>query len=127
VHADDAEVLATFTGDITCGGPALTRRRLGKGCAFYLAAGLDAAGWRVLADRLAAEAGVAPLLKAPAEVEISLRESDSGVRHLFILNHRHAPVRVALGTLRGRELLSDRPAARSLTLPPLGAAVIALV
>ncbi|MCU0792800.1 MAG: beta-galactosidase [Opitutaceae bacterium] len=127
VHVEDAEVLATFTADLIAGRPALTRRTVGKkGKALYLATGLDAAGWTRLAALAAAEAGVAPVLAASAEVEVSLRESADGARHLFVLNHRHAPVSVSMDKLRGRDLLTDRPVARTLALPALGAAVIRL-
>lgn len=126
VHAESAEVLATFTGDVVAGRPALTSNRVGKGRSLYLATGLETAGWDALATRLAAEAGVAPILAAPAEVEVSLRESDDGARHLFVLNHRHDAVRVSLGSLRGTDLLADRPVSRVLALPALGAAVVRL-
>ena len=126
VHADDAEALALFTGDIVAGRPALTRRKVGKGRALYLATGLEAAGWDALATRLAAEAGIAPALAAPDGVEVSLRESADGTRHLFVLNHRHDAVRVSMDSLRGVELLSDRHVSRVLALPALGAAVVRL-
>ncbi len=126
VHVENAEVLGTFGSDLPAGRPALTRRRTGKGQAFYLACGLDASGWHILAGRLAEAADVRPVLAAPSEVEVSLRESADGARHLFVLNHRYAPVRVALGVLRGVDLLTGRKAARSLALPALGAAVLRL-
>jgi hypothetical protein len=72
------------------------------------------------------EAGVAPVLAAPSEVEVSERISADGTRHLFVLNHRHTPVSVPLGAHRGVDVLTGRPAARTLTLAPLGAAVMAL-
>ena len=126
VHVEDAEVLGTFGGDLPAGRPALTRRQAGEGQAFYLACGLDASGWRTLAGNLAEAAGVKPVLAAPARVEVSLRESSNGARHLFVLNHRHVSVRVPLAGLRGVDLLSNRKAARSLTLPALGVAVLRL-
>lgn len=126
LHVEDAEVLGTFTGDITAGRPALTRRKVGQGRALYLATGLDATGWKTLAARLAAEAGVAPLLQTPSEVEVSLRESSDGTRHLFVLNHRHAAVEIPLGKLTGHDLLGGKKAARRLRLPALGAAVLRL-
>jgi beta-galactosidase len=126
VRVDDAEVLATFAADLTAGGPALTRRRVGSGRALYLAAGLDSHGWDAFAAFAAAEAGVPPVLATPAEVEASERVSADGTRHLFVLNHRHTPVRVPLGAHRGVDVLTGRPAARTLTLAPLGAAVIAI-
>ena len=126
VRVEDAEVLATFAADLTAGGPALTRRRVGAGRALYLAAGLDAPGWDALVAFLATEAGVAPVLAALSEVEVSERISADGTRHLFVLNHRHTPVSVPLGARRGVDVLSGRRAARTLTLAPLGAAVIAI-
>jgi len=124
VHADDAEVLATFSTDIVAGLPALTSRRTGKGRALYLATGLDGEGWSVLASKLAKTAGLAPVLDVPTEVEVSLRESADGTRHLFVLNHRHAAVRIPLKALRGTDLLTGRKVAKTLELPALGAAAI---
>ena len=101
-------------------------RILNPNGAHALACGLDAAGWRSLAARLSAEAGVAPVLAAPAEVEVSLRESASGARHLFVLNHRHEEIRVSMEKLRGVDLLTGRKTGPRLALPALGAAVIHL-
>lgn len=127
IHVDnDVETLAVFEHDFASGGPALTRRRHGKGAALYLACGLADEGWSTVLARLVAETGVEPALAAPAEVETSLRHSADGTRHLFVLNHRHTSVRVPLGKLRGTDLLTGRACARALALPALGAAVLRL-
>jgi beta-galactosidase len=127
VHTTDAEVLATFTTDLIAGRPALTSRRTGKGRALYLATGLDGEGWTSLAATLAKTAGLTPVLDVPSEVEVSLRESADGTRHLFILNHRHAAVRVSLKKLRGTDVLTGRRVTGTLSLPALGASVLRLV
>lgn len=78
------------------------------------------------AELLCAESCVAPALAAPAEVEVSLRESSDGARHLFVLNHRHDEVRVSMEKLRGVDLLTGRRTGPRLALPALGAAVVRL-
>ncbi len=125
VHAEQAEVLATFTDDLLAGRPALTCNQVGQGRAFYLASGLDAAGWDALAARLAAELGLEPPLQAPRDVEVSERVDAEGRRHVFILNHRHEPVTVSLAALRGTDLLTGRRVAKRIRLAALDAAVVA--
>lgn len=87
LHAEGAEVLATFGDHYYAGRPALTQHRLGAGEAFYLGGLFDAA----LLDRIYAlllrRAGVTGLLTAvpPAGVCVRSRTSAGG-RHLFLLN-----------------------------------------
>lgn len=136
VHADKADILAKFNGDLVAGMPALTRNRSGRGAALYLATGLDDAGWSTIAKLVLAEAKVDPLLNVPEGVEISLRESEAvssksdkkakAARHLFVLNHRSETVRVSTEKLRGTDLLTGKRVGPTLSLKSLDVAVIAL-
>jgi len=122
LHLEGAKALATYTGDFFAGRPAVTRHAHGRGAAYYLGTRLEAAGLDLLLARVAREARVQPVLRAPAGVEATLRQSRRD-QFLFLLNHGDRPARVSLGGLRGRDLLTGRTA-RVVTLAPLGAAVI---
>lgn len=123
LHLDGAQALATYTGDFFAGRPAITRNQHGRGAAYYLGTRLDDAGLDLLLDRVVKDAGVKPVLKVPAGVEATLRESRSG-KFLFLINHTDRAVKVTLGTHRGRDLITGKTVARAISLSPLGAAVI---
>jgi beta-galactosidase len=122
VTVRDAEVVARFAsgtaGGPRPGGPALTRRTVGSGVAWYLATRLDEPATAALADRIAGAAGVARL---PAGGVEAVRRG----RYLFVLNPTGNPVTV---TTDGVDLLAeDRPAGGpggTVTIAGGGAAVI---
>jgi beta-galactosidase len=80
VHADAAEVLATFVGGMLHGMPAITRRAHGDGAAWYVATAPD--GLAAVVDAVLDGTGIAPDPAPPADVEILER----GGRR-FVLNH----------------------------------------
>jgi beta-galactosidase len=82
-----AEVLATFTDYPLDGVPALTRRSVGAGAAWYLATLPDAHGIDSLTARLLEEAAVGAVTEASAGVELSRRRSADGHSFLFAINH----------------------------------------
>ncbi len=123
LHLEGAQALANYTGDFFAGRPAVTRHSHGRGAAYYLGTRLDAAGLDLLLGRVVREAKVAPVLRTPAGVEATVRESTKH-RFLFLLNHTDKATKVSLGGYRGRELLTGKIASRSLLLPPLGVTVI---
>ncbi|MCA4135087.1 beta-galactosidase [Arthrobacter sp. M4] len=90
------EVLASFTGYPLDGVPAVTRRPVGTGSAWYLATLLDAEGIDALVGRLLNEAGVVASAEASAGVELVRRSHADGRRFLFAINHgsRDATVKV---------------------------------
>ncbi|WP_311214025.1 MULTISPECIES: beta-galactosidase [unclassified Arthrobacter] len=98
-----AEVLATFTDYPLDGVPALTRRSVGNGSAWYLATLPDAAGIDALTARLVDDAGVTAVAEATAGVELSRRRSDDGRSFLFAINHSREDLTVKAD---GAELLS---------------------
>ena len=55
---------------------------------------------------LAAEANVKPVLITPPQVEATERVSADGARLLFILNHRRTKTSIALGAVKGFNLLT---------------------
>jgi len=85
VRTTGAEVLATFTGGMLDGMPAITRHATGSGTAWYVATEPD--DLAAVLDAVLAGTGVAPATAPPADVEIVER----GGRR-FVLNHGDAPV-----------------------------------
>jgi beta-galactosidase len=91
---DDAEVLVTYADGPLASGPALTRRRHGDGVAYYLTTQPVEADLRALLPRLAADAGIAPVVAAPAGVEAVRRRHADGRTYTFLANDGTSPVEV---------------------------------
>jgi beta-galactosidase len=98
-----AEVLATFTGYPLEGLPALTRRAVGPGSAWYLATFLDSDSLGALVDRLLVESSVAPVASSDKGVELTRRRNEDGESFVFAINHSRADASVAVS---GMELIS---------------------
>ena len=83
VQPTDAEVVARFLAGRFKGEPAITRRAIGRGAAWYVATVPDAAATGVVVRRLLAESAVAPLLSGlPPLVDVA-RRGDL----LTVINH----------------------------------------
>jgi beta-galactosidase len=120
VHADGADVLATYAEGELAGLPAITRR----GGAYYVSTRLDEGGLLGMVLALCERAGVRGPLPVPPEVEAVVR-SGEGRRILFLLNHGGAETPVAVG--EGAEVLIGTPAdGETITLEPGGVSVIRL-
>ena len=92
VRATDAEVLASFVDGPAAASPALTRRAVGTGAAWYAATVLDDDGLLALMRQLAAEAGV-PLVEVGYDVDVVTRRTASD-DFTFVINHRSEPITV---------------------------------
>lgn len=117
VHAEGAEVIATFGSDYYEGCPALTRHRFGHGEAWYVATDPSPDFKRQWLEQLCEAKGIRPLLKAPEGVEMTQRQKD-GHTFTFILNHSDRIQSVDLGQEMRQELLSDRNVQGKIELPP---------
>jgi beta-galactosidase len=89
LEARDAEVVASYTDGPLPGTPALTRRAVGDGAAWYLATWLDDEATAALADRLTREAGVTRLEAPQPGLEVVRRG-----RYVFVLNRGDLPASV---------------------------------
>jgi beta-galactosidase len=121
-----ATAVASYTGGVLAGRPALTRNPHGAGAAWYLSTHLDDTAYGALLTRLTRDAGATP---DPASrhpgVEAVRRHSPDGTRSwLFLLDHTGRPVHLPQLTT-GHDLLTDhRVPPDGLRLPPHGAAVL---
>lgn len=126
LDAPDAEVLARYVDGPLPGTPALTRRQVGAGAAWYVATRPDDDGWRRLLGRAADEAGVVATAKVHGDatgVHV-VRRRGQGRTWLFVLNHGARDVRVEA---RGRDLVGQRDVDGAVDVPAGGCAVVAEV
>jgi len=118
-----AEVLAHFSGSVLDGRPAVTSHKFGEGRAIYIATRPQPAAMARILAAAAAEAGVRPVLEAPAGVS-AVRRSGPRSSLLFLLNHRDAHVEVPV-TDSGVNLVDGSEVHRGLLrLAPRGVAII---
>ncbi|MFE7507288.1 beta-galactosidase [Promicromonospora sp. NPDC057488] len=131
--ADDAEVVASYQDGALAGRPAVTRRAVGSGHAWYVATRLDRPGLDSLAGTLVAEAGVGPDVAAPAGVEVVRRWSDATppaggqpTSWLFVVNHTGDDATIGTGAapVTGTELLTGETVTGTLTVPAGGVRVL---
>lgn len=124
VRCTTADVLATFGNDFYAGGPAVTENSVGQGRAYYIATDAEARFLDDFYGRLLQAQNIAPLLDAPAGVEVALRETDQR-RLLFVLNHNADAAQVALPAAQHfYDHLSERQVDGMLELPAYGVSLL---
>jgi beta-galactosidase len=120
LHAEGADVDATYLDGPLATWPALTTNRHGDGVARYVTTRLDEAARGELVARCCEEAGVRASIIATAGVE-AVRRHSGDASYLFIINHTQ---REAAVPAVGDELLSGRAVTESLRVPAGGVAVV---
>jgi beta-galactosidase len=113
VHADDAEVVARFTHT---GQPAVTRRPVGRGSAWYVAARLDDDGL----DGILGGLPVQPVVP-PQEGLEAVRRANGSATYLFVLNHSDIE---RIVPARGHDLVTGHAVDGTLHVPAGGVAVV---
>jgi beta-galactosidase len=127
VRLEGADVLATFGAEFYRGSPAVTRNRLERGQAFYIATDADDAFLDAFYGRLLQERAIRPALEAPTGVEIAERIAVDGRRLLFVLNHTDAPALIPLAGERTYvDLLRDSSIRDTLDIGPRDVAILVL-
>jgi beta-galactosidase len=116
LEARDAEVVASYTDGPLPGTPALTRRAVGEGVAWYLATWLDDDATAALADRLTREAEVTRLDAPQPGLEVVRRGA-----YLFVLNRGDLPATVPAS---GTDLLTGERADGEVRVAAGAAAVV---
>ena len=86
MRTDGADVVASYASGDVAGHPAVTRRAVGAGSAWYLSADLDEASLGELTDLILAESAVTPAALVSRGVEAVRRSSESS-SYLFLINH----------------------------------------
>ncbi|THV23610.1 beta-galactosidase [Glycomyces paridis] len=120
VHLDGAEAVLRYASGSLAGAPAVTRNGIGEGAAWYVSAPLAEAAVDALAGRLAAEAGLEPVVDAPPGLE-AVRRVGPEHSYLFLLNHADTDATVAAD---GHDLLADAAVGPETTVPAGGARVV---
>lgn len=125
IHAEGAQVLATFGSDFYAGRPALTVNKFGRGQAYYMASRNDD---RFLADFYGKLTGRLNLLRAlpvdlPQGVTAQLR-SDGENRFIFVMNFNPQPAAVNLGSASYQNLVTGAQVSGVLELPGYGVEVL---
>jgi beta-galactosidase len=123
IEPHGAEVVAKFAGTRLEGRPAVTRNAVGSGLAVYIGTRLDQPAMARVIRSACGDAGVDPVMEAPAGVEV-VRRHQARSSILFLLNHRDVAVDVPI-TQAGTNLVDGAQVhAGLLKLAPFGAAVI---
>lgn len=123
VHAEGAQVAATYGRDFYAGSPALTVNRFGRGEAWYLATCGDDAFLDALHGALAARLALPRALDSelPEGVSANVRESGDGTQFVFVLNFASGPRTVDLGATPLENMLEGgAPASGPVAMPPFG-------
>ena len=119
VTATSARVLSTYAAGPLRGRPAITRREVGSGSAWYLSTLPDEQTLADLLEQVTSAAGVAPAADVPPGVEAVRRRGEGG-SWLFLANDTSTDQTVAV---TGHDLVTDRPVG-PVVLGPGGVAVV---
>ncbi|MDR7254814.1 beta-galactosidase [Nocardioides sp. BE266] len=115
-----AAAVASYADGPAQGLPAITRRDVGSGAAWYVATRLSPEGTDRLVAQVVAESGVERLPGAGPDVEVTRRVGEDA-SWLFVLNHGEADAPVPV---TGTDLVSGRSVDGDLVVPAGGVAVV---
>ncbi len=88
--SESAEVIASFSGGIVDGRPAITRRQDGNGSAYYIATSLERMALKELFIQILSLTN-----DSPARLERVVRSTEGGVVREFLLNHSDTAIPMA--------------------------------
>lgn len=125
IHAEGADVLATYGKNWYAGRPCVTRNSFGAGHAYYLATCADEDFLTDFYGMLAGEKGIEPLASSAEDVEVLLREADDR-KLLFVINHSDSQRTADLGSQSGTDLLTSEACSGTITLSPYAVRIIKL-
>ena len=95
LHSRGAKTVASYTDGPVAGVPAVTRRDVGDGAAWYVGTALEPAGVARLATDVCNRAGLTAVAAGvPAGVEV-VRRASADRSYLFVINHTAEPADVA--------------------------------
>lgn len=123
LHAQSAEVLATYGDDFYKGMPALTKNDFGKGAAYYVASDPDDEFLDNFYAAILQKHAIMPAFSAPQGVEITIRQKDNHDL-VFVLNHNQHPVTIDLQARTFLDLLTNTTASGSVSLDGYGVCIL---
>ena len=112
VRVTGADIVATYSDGPAAASPAITRRSVGSGSAWYVGTVLDDDGLLQLLRELADTAGL-PIVEVGYDVDIVTRRSATD-DFTFIINHRSEPIAVPYA---GLDLVSGETVSDATPLP----------
>lgn len=121
VHLDGAEAVRRHADGPVAGHPAVTRREVGAGRAWYLATRLDDEALQGLVDQVLVGAGVSPVVQPQPGLEAVRRRAEDGTGYLFLINHAGEDRRVEV---TGRVLVGGGGEVDGAVDVPAGAVVV---
>ena len=125
IHAESAQVLATYADDFYAGRPALTVNKFGRGRAYYMAFRNDGDFLDDFYGALARELGLRRVLDSDLPEGVTAQSRSGGRREfIFLLNFKRDPQSVDLGGAALKDALTGRRAGKEVTLPGYGSAVL---
>ncbi|MFW6155550.1 MAG: beta-galactosidase [Planctomycetota bacterium] len=125
LHAESAEVLATYGEEFYAGRPAVTINAVGDGRAYYIASRNDQAFLDDFYGRLMADLAVRRPLEAAVGQGVSVAVRTDGRREfLFLMNFTDAAQSVELGASPVTDLLTGEAVGGAVTLPAFGSRVL---
>ncbi|AEE45024.1 beta-galactosidase [Cellulomonas fimi] len=116
----DATVVASFADGPSAGHPAVTRRDVGAGAAWYVATRLDGPSTSAFLATVLDAAGVAPVVPTTPGVEV-VRRVDGDASWLFAINHTDEDAPLAA---TGTDLVTGRHHPDHVVVPARGVAVL---
>ena len=125
IHAEGAEVLATYGDDFYAGRPALTVNAHGQGKAYYVAARTGDDFLSAFYGRLIEELAIPRVLAAelPAGVTAQTR-TDGQTDYVFVMNFAQVPRAVDLGDDRFEDVLNGKSVSGRIELGSYGLRVL---
>jgi beta-galactosidase len=125
VHAEGAEVLATYAGEFYAGRPAVTVNAVGRGRAYYLASRNEQRFLNDLYDRLIDELAVPRVLGAGLPEGVTARSRSDGRREfVFVMNFTRRRREIDLGGAAFTDVLTGRATEGRLAVEPHGSVVL---
>jgi len=125
LHAESAEVLATYGEQFYAGSPALTVNRFGDGRAYYIASRNEDDFLAAFYGRLIQDLGITRVMKAelPEGVTAQLR-TDGLRRFVFLLNFKSTACGIGLAGEEFTDVLTGKNVAGEVDLPGYGSMIL---
>ncbi|WOZ36213.1 beta-galactosidase [Paenibacillus polymyxa] len=124
VKKTEVDIVATYSTEYYKGEPALTRRIVGLGKAWYYGAAYSEPVVDSLIDELGLTSPVTDWLDVPSEVEVGIRASN-GTSYLFLLNYSGESVIITMKK-SSKDLLTDTWIEGEVSMPPYGVIILEL-